>query len=182
MDSPFSLPRTGESSPLPSHGNQNLTESRCCRWLQRPMCYHARGEDAITLLVCLFLFGDCPSQPPTPYLHGSRPPRRGMSAERKCIGVEGRTCGARLPKRARKFCRRCRKIQVRRRQQRYQQNYFQANKVEIIAKRRNRRQELRAQEHAREQAEREKAAAERAERKKYMTAFEFELLQDLRRR
>lgn len=100
-----------------------------------------------------------------------------MSAERKCVGVEGRTCGARLPKRARKFCRRCRKIQEKLRRSRYNRNYFQANKVEIITQRRNHRQELRAQENAREQAVREKAAAERSDRRKYMPAFEIELLQ-----
>ena len=61
--------------------------------------------------------------------------------ERRCVNVlvTGRTCGARLPKRARKYCRRCRGIQERRRRQISNRNYFQANKVEIIAQRRNHR-------------------------------------------
>ena len=99
-----------------------------------------------------------------------------MSANRKCIGVEGRTCGAPLPKRARKFCRRCRKLQERNRRRRYNRNYFQANKVEIIAQRSNHRQEVRA----RAQAEREKAEAERLEGRRYMPAYAFELLRDRR--
>ena len=97
-----------------------------------------------------------------------------MSAQRRCNGVEGRTCGARLPKRARKFCRRCRKIQEKLRRSRDNRNYFQANKAEIIAQRRNHRQE----KWDREQAEREKAAPEIAERKKYMTAYEIRLHND----
>ena len=100
----------------------------------------------------------------------------GVSAQRKCIGVEGRTCGARLPKRARKFCRRCRKKQEKLRQSRYNRNYFQANKVEIYAQRRNHREEVRVQEHAREQAEREQRDAKLAERKKYLPAYELDLL------
>ena len=89
--------------------------------------------------------------------------RRG-NAGRKCIGVEGRACGAPLPKRARKFCRRCRNIQYRLRRQRYSRDHFQANKVEIIAQRRDRRQ-----------AEREKAEQQAADRKKYRPAYEFYL-------
>ena len=106
-----------------------------------------------------------------------------MSADRRCLGVEGRTCGAPLPKRARKLCRRCRAIQERLRRKRYNRGYFQEHKDEIIAQRRNRRQELRdqeqARERAREQAEREKVerqAAVLAERKKYLPAYEFDLL------
>ena len=84
----------------------------------------------------------------------------------------GRPCGARLPKRARKYCRRCRMIQERLREQRYQRRYFQANKVEIYAQRRNHREEVRVQE----QAEREQRAAKLAERKKYLPAYELDLL------
>ena len=98
--------------------------------------------------------------------------------ERRCVNVlaTGRPCGARLPKRARKYCRRCRGIQDRLREQRYQRRYFQANKVEIYAQRRNHREEVRVQEHAREQAEREQRDAKLAERKKYLPAYELDLL------
>ena len=103
----------------------------------------------------------------------------GMSADRRCIGVEGRTCGASLPKRARKFCRRCRKIQERRRRARYNRDYFREHKDEIIAQRRNRRQELRDEKRVREQAERKKVEPKTAasvERREFLPAYELNLL------
>ena len=98
---------------------------------------------------------------------------------RICHGVPDRVpvCGKPLPRRAKKFCRTCRRIARAKSLSRYQAAYYRDNRDRILAQRddlaRRRRGEKTKAEAEAEAAPREAVAEERT---RFLPAFELDLL------